>query len=1369
MDITSVDQTLHTTDPDAFAPGDSWLAGGTVLYSYGYDFTNPAPRRLLDITAAGWAPLTWHDGGDEAPDATGAAVDAVDAGTAGWTGLEIAATCTIAQFHAAATELAARSSTTESTAPADSAAPTVSLAELPGVRLMEPAAECFVASWKVWNTSTVGGNVVTALPAGPMTSWLSAMEATALILCPGGTRRTAPVSELLRRTGHTWLAPGELIRAFFVPASTLARPTLMVRESLTRYGRSATLLLASPVPGRTSGAVRLTVTASTVRPMILQLHAEDDVADVIRTQIPASLWNDDVHGDRDWRIESTIRLAGELCQELRTLPCVGSSPEFGGSATARLPEPTSTLPAASTATSSTDLADPTDATRATGFSDFSDTPDTAETADTADTSPPQVSVDGRQLTLDPAPGQCLRTFLRDAGSAGVKRGCDAGDCGACTVHLGRPGETPTAVHSCIIPAERVAGSEVTTVQGLSPEAVARVQAGGDAEDPEALHAALHPTQRDFLEAHGFQCGYCTPGFLMTATAQSPYSPATGAQTDPEDPDTLRRFKGNLCRCSGYCSIKDALTKTPRVSTDSAPGSSPMPPAGPAVVTGTAAYTFDEAGERPQEPPLHLVVIRSPHAHAYIRGINSAAALASPGVLAVLTHADAPAELYSSAQHELVEDDPADTRVLDDVVRHVGQRVAVVVAETRRQAERAATLVEVDYERLPAVFDPRQAQADSAPAIHGDKDSATHRILFPQKNLIAVASSSQGQAAQELSRPAEDPGAAGSAGPTGSAVPAGSAAPGSDSPGGAAYSASFETHRTSHVALETHGALGWIDELGRYTVRSSTQVPFLVRRTLCRIFGLAPEAVRVFAPRVGGGFGSKQEVLTEDLVLLALRTLRARGISRPVQLELTRSEALTATTTRHPFQMQVSVSASATGRLQALALQVLSDTGAYGNHGPGVMFHSITESMQLYSAAHKQVHAEVVYTNNPPAGAFRGYGLSQTTFAVDSAMDELARRLGKDPLAFKAANIVAPGELLFGAEHDDVAADVDGLQQCLQIIGEQLRTGELTAAEWAQCERLLSEERHGGLDDAAGARPAGSPAGAARGDWAVGTGTAVAMIDTVPPNGHHSHVTVTAQGEGRYLLKVGTAEFGNGTSTVHRQVVAEVLGTTAEKIQLIQADTDAVRFDTGAFGSTGITVGVKAAHAAAQDLLGKLAADPEADPVGMTGEGTWAGTPRSVSFNVQGFRIAVDRRSGTLAILQSVHAADAGVVLNEAQCRGQIEGGVAQALGAAMFEELEIDEAGQVTTDILRNYHVPQMADVPRTEVYFAKTHDPIGPLGAKSMSEAPFNPVAPALGNAIRDALGLRMTRTPFRKDRIAQALRSAQSCEPMVDQARRS
>ncbi len=245
-----------------------------MLHSYGHDFTVAEPKRLLDITGAGWAPLVWHDGGS--------GEDSAGRDGAGWRGLEIAATCTVAQFHDAEKTLRGRS---------------VRTGGMPGLALMVPSAQAFVASWKVWNTSTVGGNVATALPAGPMISWLSAMEAQAVILGPGGSRREVLVSDLITGVGRTGLEPGELIRAFFVPASSLQRPTLMARESLTRYGRSAALLMASPSGG---GTVRLTVTASTVRPVILEVPA-DQAAQTVRREIPAELWHDDVHGDPRWR------------------------------------------------------------------------------------------------------------------------------------------------------------------------------------------------------------------------------------------------------------------------------------------------------------------------------------------------------------------------------------------------------------------------------------------------------------------------------------------------------------------------------------------------------------------------------------------------------------------------------------------------------------------------------------------------------------------------------------------------------------------------------------------------------------------------------------------------------------------------------------------------------------------------------------------------------------------------------------------------------------------------------------------------------------------------------------------------------------
>ncbi|WP_371708775.1 molybdopterin cofactor-binding domain-containing protein [Nesterenkonia sp. NBAIMH1] len=1243
--MTSVRELLRTSEPDLFAPGDAWLAGGTNLYSYGYDGrTGPhyahGPQRLLDLHGCGWDALRWHAGDDEHA----------------FRGLEIGATCTVAEFFSGRDAAARQGAHVDS---------------LPGLDLMRPAAEAFVASWKVWTLSTVGGNVASALPAGPMTSWLAGMDADALILSPGGAQRTVKVADLVTGDGRTDLADADLIRAFFIHEHALVRPSAMARESLTRYGRSAALLIAS----RTAQGVRLTITASTLRPVTLTLSDPASVSGAIEAAVPDHMWLDDVHGAPQWRRQATHRLAEDLVADALARREPADEPHPGA-----LPAPSGAAAAAAP--------------------------------------PASITVDGHEHSFDPSAGQCLRTWLRDVGAHAVKRGCDAGDCGACTVHLdGR------AVHSCITPAQRAAGRTVTTLRGLAPEASHHAAAHHGTAEFAALREKLHPTQRDFLESHGFQCGYCTAGFVMTAAAEdSPYGDDSQEQQD-------RRFKGNLCRCTGYCSIKDALAGRPRATEDQSPGQSPVPPAGPRVVTGTQDYSMDApasddgAEDFPTEAPLHAVLVRSPHAHARIRGIDAEQALAQPGVVAVLTHEDAPDSFYSSAQHELVSDDPADTRVLDRTVRHIGQRVAAVVAESRAEAERAARLIDVDYEPLPAVFDPADALTPEAPTLHPDPGSERtdavgsgyFPITDPDRNLIAEMEAAEGNAEGALASAAH------------------------------AVSLDFRTHRTSHVALETHGTLGWIDEDGRLLLRSSTQVPFLARRSLCRIFGLQPDQLRVFAPRVGGGFGSKQEVLTEDIVVLILQRLAARGIRRPVSLELTRTEALTATTTRHPYRMTSAAAADSSGRLTAQTLQVLSDTGAYGNHGPGVMFHSVHESMQIYSTANKHVSAQVVYTNNPPSGAFRGYGLSQTLFAVDCTMDELARRAGIDPLSFKAANIIQHGEKLFGSGEgegeleDDVEVDARGLHQCVEILCARLRTGTLTEAEIAQCEQRLTEERQA------------LTAGEAWGDWALGTGTAVSMIDTAPPNGHHSSAQVRATGPDAYELHVGTAEFGNGTSTVHRQVVAQALGTSADRVRLRQSDTDLLGHDTGAFASTGITVGVKAAHAAALDLRAKL--DSGEDPSTAVGTGSWDGTPRTAAFNVHGFRVAVDRRSGTLVILQSVQAADAGVVLNEAQARGQVEGGAAQAIGAALFEEVRVDSAGRIETDILRSYHVPQMADLPATEVHFAVSEDAVGPLGAKSMSESPFNPVAPALGNAIRDAVGIRLTETPFSKDRIALAL----------------
>ncbi|MFJ4171369.1 molybdopterin-dependent oxidoreductase [Paenarthrobacter sp. NPDC089714] len=927
-----------------------------------------------------------------------------------------------------------------------------------------------------------------------------------------------------------------------------------------------------------------------------------------------------------------------------------------------------------------------------------------------------IEINGASSQATPRPGQCLRTFLREQGNFGVKKGCDGGDCGACTVHV-----DGTPVHSCIYPAVRAEGKAVTTIEGL------------------ATAEGLHPVQEQFMEGQGFQCGFCTAGMMMTA-----------ATFDDEQRANLpRNLKGNLCRCTGYRSIADAVCGHSNdahkhdAGTDGSGAPAPAAvepkagqlgdnvpaPASQAVVTGAARYTLDVPAE--QLPGLlHLKLLRSPHAHARILSINKAPALAVPGVVAIFTHEDAPQQLFSTAQHEIYTDDPDDTRVLDTVVRFIGQRVAAVVAESVGAAEAGARALEVEYELLEPVFTPQEAILPGAPAIHGEKDGVQSRIARPLDNVVAevhaeLGSVEEGFAAADF-----------------------------------IHEHTYQTQRVQHVAMETHASIAWLDEDGRLMVRSSSQVPFLVKRTLVRLFGLQPENVRVVAGRVGGGFGGKQEVLTEDLVALA-----ALALKRPVQVEFTRTEQFTATTTRHPFTIKLKAGANRDGYLTALQLDVVTNTGAYGNHAPGVMFHGCGESLAVYKCANKKVDAQSVYTNTVPAGAFRGYGLSQMIFAIESAIDELAVGIGMDPLEFRLKNMVRSGDHMLSTTpepEEDVHYGSYGLDQCVALVRDALDRGK---------ERY----RAAGLDDL-------GP------EWVTGEGAALSMIDTVPPRGHFAHTRVSLEADGRFAVDVGTAEFGNGTTTVHAQLAATALASSAYKIQVRQSDTDLVEHDTGAFGSAGTVVAGKATLAAAlelatriQTVAASLTGVPLADcrlvegavecgdrsvllkeiydagtlqGVRLAADGNWGGTPRSVAFNVHGFRVAVNTGTGELRILQSVQAADAGVVVNPRQCRGQIEGGIAQALGATLYEEVKVDDHGQVTTDILRQYHIPSFADVPRSEVYFATTNDSTGPLGAKSMSESPFNPVAPALANAIRNATGVRFGHLPIARDKIYLALR---------------
>jgi putative selenate reductase molybdopterin-binding subunit len=891
------------------------------------------------------------------------------------------------------------------------------------------------------------------------------------------------------------------------------------------------------------------------------------------------------------------------------------------------------------------------------------------------------TVNGELFSAEPQPGQCLRTLLRDRGVFGVKKGCDAGDCGACTVWLdGKP------VHSCLMPAFRAAGRTVTTIEGLAPK------------------GEKHPVQQAFLDAQAFQCGFCAAGMIMTVAA------LTGEQKA----DLPHALKGNLCRCTGYRSIDDALHGKCEVEHDVAGhacGASVANPFAEGIVTGRARYTMDVA----VEGLLHLKVLRSPHAHARIVSIGRDKAMAVPGVVSVFTWEDVPRRLYSTATHEDHLVDPDDTYILDNVARFVGQRIAAVVAETEAAAETACRLLDVSYEVLPAVFDPVAAMAPAAPVLH-------HKGGEEKGNIYADIRGEVGSVADGF----ED--------------------------ADAVHERTYSTSRVQHVHLETHGSIAWRGDDGRIHVRTSTQAPFITQKKLSHIFGLRLRDLHVFTERVGGGFGGKQEMLSEDLCVLA--TLK---LGRPVKWEFTREEQFTAASTRHQMTTRVKLGARRDGTLTAIDVHVVSNTGAYGGHAGETLAAALGNPLTVYRCANKKAVGYAVYTNMVPGGGFRGYGASQTTFAMECAMDELADLLGMTPLEIRRKNMIRPGDWMESVWSDpsDVQFGSYGLDQCLDLVESVLSKG-------------------GGLR-----RPAGD-------DWLEGAGLALAMLDCGPPTEHRSAATMTMKPDGSYHLAVGSTEMGNGSVTSHQQIAASILGSRAGSVDIINADTDLTPYDTGTFASTGTVVAGQAvaltATALREDILtfaaqyaGVAIGDCRLEgdqvicgnrPIALSdlhAAGVKAGhrfetkrkaylSPRTVAFNVQGIRLAVHRITGEIRILHSVHAADIGRLINPMQCRGQIDGAIGMALGWALTENM-VHHEGAVVNPSLRNYRIPAFADVPRSEVLFADTYDTVGPLGAKSQGECAINPVAPAIANALANATGVRFAHLPFTPDRIFDRL----------------
>ena len=631
------------------------------------------------------------------------------------------------------------------------------------------------------------------------------------------------------------------------------------------------------------------------------------------------------------------------------------------------------------------------------------------------------------------------------------------------------------------------------------------------------------------------------------------------------------------------------------------------------------------------------------------------------------------------------------------------------------------MVEVDYEVLPAVFDAEEAMLPGAPQIHGGMD-VDSRIEDAAHNIFKKIEAETGDV------------------------------DGGFAEADAIYEGTFSLPKIQHAHMETHGSIAWRTPDERIHVRTSTQAPHLVKIKLAHLFQMYPHQFHVFSDYVGGGFGGKQELLTEDLcVLAALKT------GRPVKWEFTRSEQFTSSTSRHPMKITIKLGARKDGTLTAMQIHTVSNTGAYGNHGGEVLASSLGSSMATYRCPNKRGTGYAVYTNTVPSGAFRGYGASQPAFAIESAIDELGRKLGIDPFTIRRTNMIRardPVHSIWPFPHDGVIGSY-GLDQCLDLVENALASGRGEP------------------------KPDGD-------EWLEGRGVAIHGQDCAPPTEHRSESHMSLLSSGTYHLGVGSAEFGNGIRNAQRQVAATVLNSRAAAVSMDFVDTDKTPYDTGTFASTGTsvaTLGVQRAAEALRESLLDLASQLSGVPVEQCrlddghvrcGDRSLSlqelyddaplrdklhvsrkvyGSPRSTAFLAHGFRIAVHRVTGEIRILQSVQAFDAGTVLNPMQARAQLEGGIAQGIGTTLFERMVIDATGAVVNPTFRNYRIPAFADIPRSEIFFADTHDRYGPLGAKPVGEAPIIPVSAAMGNALANATGIRFHSLPFSADRIFSRL----------------
>lgn len=921
-----------------------------------------------------------------------------------------------------------------------------------------------------------------------------------------------------------------------------------------------------------------------------------------------------------------------------------------------------------------------------------------------------ITVNGKQHSLDIPESRTLAEFLRyDLRLTGTKIGCEEAECGICTVLV-----DGTPVDSCLYPAFKAQGAEITTIEGL---------AQGD---------ELHPMQSNFIAHGAVQCGFCTPGLIMTSTALVNENP------DPTDHDIKVALKDTYCRCTGYTSVFNAI----KSAASEIRGDGPIPVNDPVVdepmkvishsvapkwvdekVTGHAMYTDDYIFPN----MLYARTLRSRYPHARVLNIDTSKAKAHPSVVAVLTHKDIPGENI----HGLVRRDwPV---LCGDVVRYMGDAVAIVAAETAEAAAEALDLIDVEYEPLPVVADPEYAHSKDALVLHTD---------HPTGNLLKHIKVRHGDIEQGFAE--------------------------------ADYvvEREYRTPTTEHAFLEPECAIGIPKGFvghAKLTIYVGSQIPYQDREQVANALGLPHEEVRVIGTLIGGGFGGKEDIAGQVHVAML-----AQVTNCPVKMLYTRQESLLFHPKRHATIIRIKTGAMKDGRLIAVQAELYGDAGAYASLSDKVMTRATTHATGPYNVPHAKIDCYAMYTNNPPSGAFRGFGVTQSAFAVEQNMDLLAEMIGMDALEFRQINA--------------------------QKVGVTTATGQLLRESIGLLQTIDDVK----LDMAAHHNGSGFQWTWREGNKAYGWGLACAYKNTGLGGGapDRSAAEVEAFEDGFVEVRTSAADMGQGLAHVVAQCAAEELSLPYSRVRVLLSDTDLTPDGGPTTASRQTYMTGNAARLAATTLreaLSQSAAEmmdvppeqiyyeegllrynghsvelgevvgwmkhngldarvrqeyyaPETQPLGTGGDMHFA-----FSYATQAALVEVDMETGEVHVLKIVSSTDVGRAINPLMLQGQIEGGIVMALGNCMTESYIVED-GVPWSTLLARYKMPSIKHAPEIISRLVEDRTADGPYGAKGVGEIPSINTSPAIVNAIYNATGVRIYSIPVDQDALLLAMRRGET-----------